>query len=139
MSHVRRTLVWGLKITKKIHRNRAGPTASASEGCGTRTRNVGDFTGVVRRTVSLHYPLACPFKGMFSSNGSLPAETCLHLLLGVMRTCRRTRREEGFCRRPRFLSPRAASFPMQPSPHTSSVSNQHALFPSRGGPRSTRN
>ena len=33
--------------------------------------------------LSLHYPLACPFKGMFSSNGSLPAETSPHLLLGA--------------------------------------------------------
>jgi hypothetical protein len=43
-----------------------------------------------------HWP--AHLRGGFSSNGSLPAETCSHLLLGVMRTCRRTGREEGFCR-----------------------------------------
>ena len=43
-----------------------------------------------------HWP--AHLRGGFSSNGSLPAETCSHLLLGVMRTCRPTRGEEGFCR-----------------------------------------
>ena len=46
LSHVRRTLVWGLKITKKIHRNRAGPTASASEVCGTKREALGILLGL---------------------------------------------------------------------------------------------
>ena len=101
LSHVRRTLVWGLKSRRKSTETELAQPHLLQRGVELNAKR-WMFLGMSKGLLSLHYPLACPFKGMFSSNGSLPAETCPHLLLGVMKTCRRTRREEGFCRR--FLS-----------------------------------
>ena len=96
LSHVRRTLVWGLKITNKIHRNRAGPTASASEGCGTKNaKRWGCFWGCPEDSYpisTLAHKHSAKELILWPPSGGPP-----HTAVVAMWGGNRTRREEGFC------------------------------------------
>ena len=91
--------VWGLKFTKKILRNGAGPFRSRSKCVELKTRSVGSVTGDVRRTlgvrrtpipsIALEHPV-----GLISRPPSgVPPHTAVVAMWGG----NRTRREEGFC------------------------------------------